>query len=78
MCLEWNLAMDVFTRNPDLDFVDPHKELNIGIWTLYTAATLFLAARLWTKIIRHRGLWYDDYILLIAWVGQQSYQTPLF
>lgn len=55
-------------RNPDLDYVNPENELNAGIWTLYASATTFLAARVWTKLFRRHGLWFDDYILLTAWV----------
>ncbi|KAK4494540.1 hypothetical protein PRZ48_013896 [Zasmidium cellare] len=55
-------------RNPDIYYVNPEEELNAGIWTLYAGATVFLAARVWTKIFRRHGLWWDDYILLVAWV----------
>ena len=60
--------MDVVRRNPNINYVNPEKELNAGIWSLYAGATAFLAARIWTKHSRGHGLWYDDYILLVAWV----------
>ncbi|EOD44561.1 hypothetical protein GTA08_BOTSDO04664 [Neofusicoccum parvum] len=63
--------MMILRRNHDDShhgYVNPEKELNAGIWTLYAGATAFLAARIWTKITRRHGLWYDDYILLAAWL----------
>lgn len=54
--------------HPDSYYVDPTKETNAGIWTLYAGATVFLALRLWCKITRRRGLWWDDYILVVSWV----------
>lgn len=49
-------------------YVDPSVQLNTGLWTLFAGATLFLALRVWIKITRRHGLWYDDYILLVSWV----------
>ncbi|KXJ86710.1 hypothetical protein Micbo1qcDRAFT_236774 [Microdochium bolleyi] len=49
-------------------FVSPWTELNAGLWSLFAAATLFLAVRLWIKISRRFGLWYDDYILVVSWI----------
>ncbi|EKG15479.1 hypothetical protein MPH_07291 [Macrophomina phaseolina MS6] len=49
-------------------YVNPEKELNAGLWTLYAGATAFLALRVWIKITRRHGLWYDDYILLVSWI----------
>ncbi|KAF1999786.1 hypothetical protein P154DRAFT_599980 [Amniculicola lignicola CBS 123094] len=49
-------------------YYNPRTELNAGLWTLWTGATIFLALRLWIKISKRHGLWYDDYILLVAWV----------
>ena len=42
--------------------------LNLCIWTLSSASTGFLGLRIWAKIQRGRALWYDDYILIAAWV----------
>jgi hypothetical protein len=49
-------------------YVDPSVELNTGLWTLFAGATVFLALRVWIKITRRHGLWYDDHILLVTWV----------
>lgn len=59
--------MSLSLRNPDLDYVNPEKEVYIGLWCLQAGATLFLSARLWAKLTRRHGLWWDDYILLITW-----------
>ncbi|KAK1982334.1 hypothetical protein LZ30DRAFT_781383 [Colletotrichum cereale] len=49
-------------------FVNPYVQLNVGLWSLFAAATIFLILRLWCKITRRHGLWYDDYILVVSWL----------
>ncbi|KAI0574246.1 hypothetical protein TUN199_04974 [Pyrenophora tritici-repentis] len=49
-------------------YVDPSLELNLGLWSLFAGASVFLALRTWIKVTRRHGLWWDDYILLVAWV----------
>ena len=51
-------------------FVNPYTELNIGLWSLFASASIFLALRVWVKLKWQYGLWYDDYILLLCWVGR--------
>lgn len=53
-------------------YVDPSVQLNAGLWTLFAGASTFLAARLWIKITRRHGLWWDDYILIVCWVSDDS------
>lgn len=63
--------MAVSTRNHVEEvhgFVSPYKELNVGLWSLFIGATVFLALRLWVKVTRRHGLWYDDHILIVSWV----------
>jgi hypothetical protein len=60
--------MGILARNPDLDYVRPDTQVYIGLWCLQAGATLFLAARLWTKLTRRHGMWWDDYILITTWV----------
>lgn len=60
--------MSLSPRNPDLDYVSPEREVYIGLWCLQAGATLFLSARLWAKLTRRHGLWWDDYILITTWV----------
>lgn len=43
---------------------------NIAIWCLFDLATVFLLLRLYSKGRRpRRGFWWDDYVLVFAWVG---------
>ncbi|KAH9832785.1 integral membrane [Teratosphaeria destructans] len=60
--------MELFARNPNIHYVDPTVQLNAGIWTLWSGATAFLIARIWTKTRRGSGLWWDDYILIASWL----------
>ncbi|TGO60764.1 hypothetical protein BOTNAR_0140g00060 [Botryotinia narcissicola] len=48
-------------------FVSPEREVNAGIWSLFSGATVCLVLRLWCKL-RRQGLWWDDYILILSWV----------
>jgi len=50
--------------------------LNLSIWTLSVASTGFLSLRLWAKVQRGRSLWYDDHVLIAAWVNQPL--SPIF
>lgn len=50
-------------------FVNPYTELNAGLWSLFAGATVLLALRLWVKVTRRHGLWYDDYVLILSWVS---------
>ncbi|KAI0432621.1 hypothetical protein F5Y09DRAFT_301402 [Xylaria sp. FL1042] len=43
--------------------------LNAVNWTLTALAALFLSLRLYCKVSRSRGLWWDDYILIAAFIG---------
>lgn len=64
--------MDVLRRGEDdpvHTFVNPYKELNIGLWSLFAGASIFLALRIWVKLKWRYGLWYDDYMLLLCWVS---------
>jgi hypothetical protein len=49
-------------------YANPFTELNVGLWSLFTGATIFLALRIWVKLSWRHGLWYDDYILIVSWV----------
>ncbi|KAK3997842.1 hypothetical protein QBC44DRAFT_376303 [Cladorrhinum sp. PSN332] len=37
------------------------------IWTLLATSSIFLTLRLYCKMWRSRGLWWDDYILIASW-----------
>lgn len=65
--------MDILARNPDLDYVHPETEVYTGLWCLHVGATAFLAARLYTKLKKKLGLWWDDYILITTWVRNETH-----
>ncbi len=44
-------------------------KLNAVVWVLTSLAAIFLVLRVYCKFLRHKGLWWDDYILIMAWVG---------
>ncbi|KAK0623837.1 hypothetical protein B0T14DRAFT_425921 [Immersiella caudata] len=48
------------------DDAGPH--LVRTIWILIGISLVFLLLRLYAKFFRHRGLWWDDYILIGAWL----------
>lgn len=53
-------------------YYDPARELYAGLWCLWSAATAFLALRVWVKVSRRHGLWYDDYLLILSWVSTSA------
>lgn len=63
--------MQLLPRDDDdeiINYVSPEKQVNAGLWTLFAGATVLLFLRLWVKLTRRHGLWYDDYILTASWV----------
>ncbi|KAI2616396.1 hypothetical protein GGS26DRAFT_449001 [Hypomontagnella submonticulosa] len=42
--------------------------VNAVIWVLISLATLFLGLRVFCKFKRHRGLWWDDWVLIASWL----------
>ncbi|KAL5119843.1 hypothetical protein ACEQ8H_002204 [Pleosporales sp. CAS-2024a] len=53
---------------PPVHYVNPTVQLNVGLWTLFAGASVFLALRIWVKITRRHGIWYDDHILIATWM----------
>ncbi|KAK3290822.1 uncharacterized protein B0H64DRAFT_420639 [Chaetomium fimeti] len=49
--------------------VDYGPQLNVLTWLLISISGLFLFTRLYLKHCQHRGLWWDDWILLASWVA---------
>lgn len=49
-------------------YISPEREVNAGLWTLFSGASVFLGLRLYVKLSRRTGLWYDDYILIASWL----------
>ncbi|KAI0127545.1 hypothetical protein BJ170DRAFT_376870 [Xylariales sp. AK1849] len=50
-------------------FVSPVVAVNVGLWMLFAGASAFLGFRLWLKMTRRHGLWWDDYILIVCWLN---------
>ncbi|KAK1753661.1 hypothetical protein QBC47DRAFT_424162 [Echria macrotheca] len=53
--------------DPKADLGPP---LNIVVWLLVSISAVFLFTRLYLKNFQNRGLWWDDYVLLAAWLLQ--------
>lgn len=57
----------------------PHNnqapKLLASIWTLGFVATVFLALRIYCRLLRRQRLWWDDVILIAAWV--RFYSPPV-
>ena len=45
---------------------DQGKTILVSIWTLNSLALLFLVARLGCKFYTRRGLWWDDWVMVMA------------
>lgn len=52
--------------NSDTDY---GPMLNVLVWLLISVSGLFLFTRLYLKNCQHRGLWWDDWILLASWIA---------
>ena len=39
------------------------------IWTFAAVSGAFLGLRIYCKLVRKRQLWWDDYVLIVAWVS---------
>lgn len=46
-----------------------------AIWTLFATSTIFLTLRIYCKIWRSRGLWWDDLVLIISWVSPPCFSV---
>lgn len=49
---------------------DYGPQVNFTIWLLTALSAAFLALRVYCKFLRHRGLWWDDHMLIAAWVSE--------
>ncbi len=55
-------------NNTMLPHDDDGPQLNFTIWLLAVLSFGFLSLRIYCKFLRGRGLWWDDYVLVAAWV----------
>lgn len=62
-----SVSVETPRAGPEMQFVDPSSQVNWGIWTLFVGATAFLTLRVWSKMHRRHGLWWDDHILIASW-----------
>lgn len=63
-----SVSVETPRAGPEMQFVDPSSQVNWGIWTLFVGATAFLTLRVWSKMHRRHGLWWDDHILIASWL----------
>ncbi|ORY61555.1 uncharacterized protein BCR38DRAFT_476275 [Pseudomassariella vexata] len=56
------------TVNTLLPHDDYGPQIHLTIWTLTAVAAAWLGVRIYCKCARHRGLWFDDYVLIASWV----------
>ncbi|KAK4203218.1 hypothetical protein QBC40DRAFT_29529 [Triangularia verruculosa] len=49
--------------------VDYGQQINFTIWLLTSLSAAFLALRVYSKFLRHRGLWWDDHVLIASWIA---------
>lgn len=59
----------VWVFDPDAPNNGP--TVNIAVWCLVALATIFLSLRVYCKFRRHRGLWWDDHVLIASWVRKR-------
>lgn len=52
-----------------LSLVKAGYQLNAVNWPLVAVSALFLSLRIFLKLRQRRSLWWDDYVLMISWVG---------
>lgn len=52
----------------DPSLPDNGPMVNTAVWCLFGVATIFIGLRVYCKFSRHRGLWWDDHVLIASWV----------
>jgi hypothetical protein len=53
----------------DLPHDSAGERLNVSVWCLFSAATVFLLLRVYCRFLGRRNLWWDDWILIAGWVS---------
>jgi hypothetical protein len=66
--LNGSTANSAATTSPRVSHEDYGSQINFTIWLLTALSAMFLALRVYCKFLRHRGLWWDDHILIASWV----------
>ena len=57
---------------PEQTHDDYGPQINLTLWGLSIVAAIWLVVRVYCKYARHRGLWWDDYVLIASWVSSIS------
>ncbi|TLS22299.1 uncharacterized protein PpBr36_09870 [Pyricularia pennisetigena] len=70
---EWKGWPWDFSSFPHEDF---GPQVNYAIWMLTALSAVFLALRVYCKFLRHKGLWWDDHVLIVSWISLVA-QTAL-
>jgi hypothetical protein len=52
-------------------------KLLASVWSLFGFATLFLSLRIYCRLLKRQSLWWDDGILIAAWVRSTSLRLVL-
>ena len=60
--------MSTLTAPPGGD-QDRATELNAFAWTWFSLSTVFVAARLYSRLALTGNFWYDDFFMVLTWVG---------
>ncbi|KZL64840.1 integral membrane protein [Colletotrichum incanum] len=47
---------------------NPAPRVVASVWVMFSVSTVFLFLRVYCRKIRLRGIWIDDYILIVSWV----------
>ncbi len=61
-------APSSLTTTGPLPHDDAGAKINAVFWVLSIVAGLLMGARFWAKRMRRKGWWWDDWMLLLAWV----------
>lgn len=56
---------------------DLGPRLNATVWSLAGVSLGILLLRIYCKVSRRKALWYDDYVLVAAWVRRYLSPTSL-
>ncbi|KKA29669.1 hypothetical protein TD95_001365 [Thielaviopsis punctulata] len=64
--------MSAFEQGADISIKPPSDNLGermrVVSWLMLSLSAIFVALRVYCKTINARGLWWDDYVLLLAYV----------
>lgn len=60
---------------PPLNHDDQGRTVLVSIWILSILSLTFLVLRLFCKFKGRRGLWWDDYLMVLSWVSHCAVPT---